>query len=283
MSAKRPEAKYWCFTCYDAECPWNLDNCTYVVYGREICPTTGKPHLQGFVAFEKKTRLSAIKKVDPSGHYEVKRGTIAEAVKYCKKDGDFTELGDLPDDNSGIAVRKCIEYARNGDMDAIEDLSPSLFLRYKRTFDGLRKFDLPMLTEPTGYWIYGLPGTSKDSNVMKLNPFVKSHNKWWDGYTGQKYVLISDVDTSTAKWIGNFLKIWTDMYPFNAEYKGGVMKIRPERVYVTSNYSLKALFMDEPQMLKALERRFHVIDFDNDIVKYRPVIDHVDKIKLIDF
>lgn len=283
MSAKRPESKYWCFTSYLSECPWNEDNCTYVIYGREVCPDTKRKHLQGFVAFAKKTRLSAIKKIDAEGHYEIKRATIKEAVEYCKKDGDYTEIGEMPDDNSGAAIRKCIECAKKGDLATIEDLSPGLYLRYKRTFEGMRVFDLPELTQPTGYWVYGQPGTSKDSNVLKLKPFVKSHNKWWDGYDGQPYVLISDVDHSTAKWIGHFLKIWMDMHPFNAEVKGGVVTIRPQRVYVTSNYMITELFSEDENLCNALKRRCHVICFDSDTVYPRPVIDHTDKIKLIDF
>lgn len=281
--AKRPESKYWCFTLYSDESPWTVDNCAYCIYGREVCPDTGRKHLQGFVSFEKKVRLSAIKKIDPVGHYEMKRGTVTQAIEYCKKDGEYEEIGDVPDDNSGVAIRSCIASAKKGDMCAIEELSPSLYLRYKRTFEGMRVYDLPTLTAPTGYWIYGQPGTSKDSNVLKLQPFVKSHNKWWDGYDGQKYVLLSDVDRTTAKWIGHFLKIWADMHSFNAEVKGGVMTIRPERVYVTSNYTIEQLFGEDLNLLAALKRRFHVIDFDNDVVFPRPVIMHVDKLNLIDF
>nr|QTE03361.1 MAG: replication-associated protein [Ficedula mugimaki CRESS-DNA-virus sp.] len=281
--AKRPHSKYWCFTLYADECPWTEKNCSYCIYGREICPDTGKKHLQGFVAFEKSVRLSAIKKTDSVGHYEMKRGTVAQAIEYCKKDGYYVEIGDVPSDDSGVAIRTCIEYAQAGKMDEIKELSPALYLRYKRTFDGLRKFDIVDLTEPCGYWIYGEPGTSKDSNVKKLNPYVKPHNKWWDGFNGEKYVLISDLDRSTAKWIGTHLKIWTDMYPFDAEVKGGVIKIRPERVYVTSNFTIDELFSEDNVLLTALRRRFHVIDFDNDIVYRRPIIQHVDKIKLIDF
>lgn len=281
----RPESKYWCFTVFAEDCPWRfgVNDVQYVCYGREVCPDTQRRHLQGFVAFGRKKRLTAIKKIDPAGHYEMKRGTVSEAVAYCKKDGDVHEEGDLPSDDSGVAVRKCIQYARAGDMKSVEELSPALFLRYKRTFEGLRKFDLPVLTEPTGYWIHGLPGSSKDSNVLKLQPFVKSHNKWWDGYEGQKYVLLSDLDTSTAKWVGHFLKIWSDMHPFNAEIKGGVMTIRPERFYVTSNYTIDCLFSDDMNLCNALKRRFHVIDFDNNAVQRRAVVQHVDKLSLIDF
>lgn len=283
--AKRPHSKYWCFTLYSDVCPWTLDNCSYCIYGRETCPDTGRKHLQGFVAFNKSVRLSGIKKVDPEGHYEMKRGTVAQAIEYCKKDGDFVEIGDVPSDDSGVAIRTCIAYAKEGNMDAVEELSPALYLRYKRTFEGLCKFNIPLLTEPTGYWIVGPPGSSKDSNVLKLDPapYVKSLNKWWDGYVGQKYVLISDVDRVSAAWIGPFLKIWADMHSFNAEVKGSVLRIRPERVYVTSNYTFHRLFGGDESLYKALKRRFHLIDFEDGTVTHRPRIEHVDRIKLIDF
>jgi len=35
--------------------------CVYIVYGNEIAPTTGTPHLQGFVIFEHGHRITALK------------------------------------------------------------------------------------------------------------------------------------------------------------------------------------------------------------------------------
>lgn len=274
--------KHWVFTAYSDEVSF-FEAGVYCIFGNEKCPKTGRWHKQGYIVFEEKKRLTALKKIDSTVHWEPKRGSVAQAITYCKKDGDFYEFGEPPiEERSNASVYKeCIEFARKGDMSAIEEHHPGQFLRYKRTFEELVKFDLTALDEPRGYWVYGSPGSGKDSNVLKLQPYVKPHNKWWDGYAGEKYVLISDVDHSDARWIGNYLKIWTDRYPFTAEFKGGSRQICPQRFYVTSNYTLADLF--EPSVVEALKRRFHVIDFDSGCVTKRPKIGLVDKLELVDF
>jgi len=52
--------------------------------------------LQGYVHLSTQKTLSAMKKFIPRAHLEPRRGTIDEAVDYCKKDGDFEELERSP-------------------------------------------------------------------------------------------------------------------------------------------------------------------------------------------
>jgi len=70
--------------------------------------------------------------------------------------------------------------------------------------------------------------------------------------------LLDDVDYNQNTWIGNFLKIWADHYPFIAEKKGGSQLIRPKRVVVTSQYTIDQLFVD-PELSSAIHRRFRVL------------------------
>lgn len=70
----------------------------YLVYGRETAPTTGTPHLQGFIVLPRNARLRAVKRVlgVERIHVELSRGSAAQAADYCKKDGDFEEFGQAP-------------------------------------------------------------------------------------------------------------------------------------------------------------------------------------------
>lgn len=70
--------------------------CIYVVYGKELAPSTGTPHLQGFIVFTNARRRSALVADIGGGHWLPANGTSAQASVYCKKDGDFTERGVLP-------------------------------------------------------------------------------------------------------------------------------------------------------------------------------------------
>lgn len=57
------------------------------------------------------------------------------------------------------------------------------------------------------------------------------------------------------------LKIWADRYPFPGEIKGGTIeRIRPEKIIVTSNYSIRECFPN-PQDHEPMLRRFKVTLF----------------------
>lgn len=64
-----------------------------------------------------------------------------------------------------------------------------------------------------------------------------------------------------STWIGDFLKEWADIYPFNAEFKGGSFTkgIRPKVLIVTSNYTPKELFPD-PNVHLPIYDRFKMVE-----------------------
>jgi len=97
----------WCFTINNptAEDQENLENVggdlpgnhiIYLVFGREV-GDNGTPHLQGFVSFSSRKRFATVRGIiGHRAHLEVARGTTVQAADYCKKDGDFVEFGNLP-------------------------------------------------------------------------------------------------------------------------------------------------------------------------------------------
>ncbi len=128
----------YCFTVYDTECPGlkpvvDLDKINYVVFGREICPETGRKHLQGYATFPRTIRIKGAQKVLGIGasHMEYKRGTRDQARDYCLKDGDFDEYGNFePNTQKDIF---------NLPMDKIKSDYPLFFCRYHRGLDILKQ------------------------------------------------------------------------------------------------------------------------------------------------
>lgn len=101
LKTSMSRAKNWCFTLNnytqaDVDRLANLGtSAAYVVFGREV-GENGTPHLQGFIAFDERKRLQQVKAViGGNPHVEVARN-IPAAIQYCKKDGDFEEVGELP-------------------------------------------------------------------------------------------------------------------------------------------------------------------------------------------
>lgn len=68
----------------------------YIIVGHEV-GEQGTPHLQIYFQLEKQAKLTTIKGWGGPWsrmHFEAARGTDSEAADYCKKDGNFFELGE---------------------------------------------------------------------------------------------------------------------------------------------------------------------------------------------
>lgn len=85
-----PKARAWCFTInnYTTDDVRRLESLQTerCVVGAEDAPTTGTPHLQGYVRFKEPQRFSWWKNQFPTAHVEVRQGTETQAADYCKKD-----------------------------------------------------------------------------------------------------------------------------------------------------------------------------------------------------
>lgn len=256
----------------------------YAYFAPEV-GESGTPHLQGFFILRKPVRLSALKKLHATAHFEKMRGTVEENYTYCSKDQDplnptCWEHGNLADHTSeklgeknGEREKKrwkrIHELAREGDIDAFAEEFPAesfLHLDKFATWHARRKARpaiLPKGTEHRYYW--GEPGTGKSWSAREQFPdaYIKDGTKWWQNYNGEKVVIIDDLDPHHLKAMSIVcLKTWFDIYPFPAEIKGGDLGlIRPELFVVTSNFPLEELCKGEPHLLEAMQRRFKTTEF----------------------
>lgn len=143
----------------------------------------------------------------------------------------------------------------------IDDVPDDVYIKYYNTLKNIARDHMnPPTDQPntTGIWIYGPPGAGKSHYAREYYPdhYLKPQSKWWDGYQGQKNVIIDDFD---CKALGHLLKIWADKYSFIAESKGHSMCIRPENIIITSNYSIEEIFGEDKNLFDAIKRRFYII------------------------
>lgn len=97
--ARSSLSKYWCFTVFNktaGDVIEVLDHGSKYIIGNEICPTSGKKHLQCFLIAP--DRIRAIEKENYKqlkAHWEKKSkdSSIRQAVVYCSKDGDYVQSG----------------------------------------------------------------------------------------------------------------------------------------------------------------------------------------------
>lgn len=100
MPGEGPRAKHWSFTLNNftpddiKRLTNGIDGVDYIIFGKEI-GTSGTPHLQGTVCFQSRKRLAQVKETIGKAHCTVTR-YLTQSIEYCKKDGDYTELGTVP-------------------------------------------------------------------------------------------------------------------------------------------------------------------------------------------
>jgi hypothetical protein len=145
--------------------------------------------------------------------------------------------------------------------------NPGLFIQYGR---GMR--DLAMVTQGKynhddvrGVWYWGAPGTGKSRKAREEHPeaYLKAQSKWFDGYAGEKEIILDDLDKLGGDKLGHYLKIWADRYACTAEVKGSTVNLQHRVFVVTSNYHPDTMWPDDEEMLTAIKRRFKITKFAN--------------------
>lgn len=241
----------------------------YLVAGREIAPSTGTKHLQGLIVFKNARTLKSAVKILKGAHVEICRA-VQSAILYCKKEGDFFEVGVAPLSRQQIGeneVRRWDLARQAAEEGRFSDIPSDIYFRYQNQAHCIYNRALEVRVFPDNdvldnRWFCGPSGSGKSLTARKLFPdaFLKTKNKWWNGYTDQDAVIIDDVDPSHEAWIGAFLKEWSDHYRFQAEIKGSCRVIRPKTIIVTSQYTISEIFKDD-ETVSALKRRFHTTHF----------------------
>jgi len=290
LNSNGSKAKHWTFTIInpsDAHISKFEDIkefTTYWIYGKEVAPTTGTPHLQCYLVGKKQITLPTMRRWfgTSDGHsFAVSMGTPEQNRVYCSKEGSFVEWGTLPEARNkagGEATKRkwetIAQNAKEGKLDLICAENPKEFVTNYRTLKQIG-FDFQQnpdnLKEPCGEWIFGKTGIGKSFTARKENPkaYIKPMNKWWDHYNNEEVVIIEDMSPSYSQSMEYFMKIWPDCYAFPAEIKNHIVSIRPKKIVVTSQYHPKDIWSGEA--LDAILRRFklrEIIKIKEDGVKF---------------
>lgn len=287
---QEPQRKNFCFT-YNNYTPdgeenlkaWLAANTKYSCFGHEIAPTTGTPHLQGFISLTKQTRTSTLQKkftqlgINLTLIYA--KGNAQQNRDYCSKADpqNFFEHGDIKQSGQGSRtdLQDVVDYIKK-DSVTIEQIAenfPTQFIKFNR---GLKDFKnvidktrIPAERDVTVSAFYGEGGTGKTQYAVYLcNKFKKnyyilsspdSNTVWWDNYDGEEVVIIDDF----YGWIKphELFRI-CDRYKYKVAYKGGFFHAQWLYVFITSNLSPKNWY--KPETFKKLDetayyRRLHNI------------------------
>lgn len=234
-------AVHWAFTSFKAESPvYDEKTMRYLVYQRERCPKTGNEHWQGYVQVAKKARMKAVQTIlgDEKCHMEMAKGSPEQNKNYCTKEdsrmeGPF-EFGVMSGKGTRTDLQTAGKLACEGKWEEIPDTT---LVRYARGLEKLvvirnkpkvREMECTILWGPTG------TGKSHTANEMLPNAFWKPAGSWWDGYKGEKEVVIDEFDPEKHN-VNDVLR-WMDKWPLSVPIKGGFVPYNVERLVITSHF-----------------------------------------------
>lgn len=253
--------------------------CKYLVYGREIGPEKGTPHLQGYIQFKTQRTFRSMCKKMPRASIRAAETSALVNKNYCTKQGDYFEQGVVPLSKAEQgALGKQAEQARwakikalaqQGDLDEVD---PQVFVQCYRSLKQIKVDYMsrpPDLQAPCGIWLFGDSGAGKTTiarTEFGTQYFLKAPTKWWDSYQGEQVVILDDLDPY-HKALGYHVKMWADKWSFVAEVKGSSLIIRPTTFIITSQYLPEAIWSD-PQTVHAVRRRFKIIEVRPDKKRY---------------
>lgn len=234
---------------------------------------SGTTHLQGYLQFHNRKYFTTVRKLPflEGAHFEVMRGTAAQARAYCMKEesriegpyesGTFSEGQGARND-----LKKVAEAVASGTrVESIAHDSPATFVRYHHGLHALQYTLDSVKAESELRFVkvlalIGSPGSGKTrlpydifggSLIYKLNCNT-NQSLWFDGYRSHPVLLIDDF----KGWIRftEFLTI-LDIYPYRCQIKGGSVQANWKVILVTSNYPVAQWYEQEGVRLDALKRR----------------------------
>lgn len=266
----------------------------YMVYGREEGELNGGRHLQGYLELHSSKSASMVRRIVGIERIwlEGRTGTQANAIAYCKKDGDWWEQGvkimrwdeaqsnhaamqnEPMDRRMGTAKNKALMFmdlVRQGKFEEIVNHPDASHMVLKHCMDAAKIVETPRDKDSNVRvrWYWGPTGTGKtrraiwEAEQTGEKVYIKASNsKWFCGYDSHKCVIFDDLRSSWFEFA--FLLKLLDRTPFQVEVKGGSRQWKPTDIWVTSPYPPKEMYKkmqegDEYDLIDQLLRRIHVI------------------------
>jgi len=292
MPPQPSRAKNWAFTLnnYTAADVSRLRTpsaeVVYLIAGKEV-GDSGTPHLQGYVSFRSRKRLTQAKAfVGNTAHLEVARNPNA-AAEYCKKDGDFFEVGHPPEGaghRSDLDAFKDDVKSGNHDLAQIREIHSDAYAKYPRFCLEYLQDNLPKKTieaHPLHQWQADmnvvLNGEPDDRTIRFIVDHTGNNGKTWFAHyyaslhdrvqvlqPGKKadmaYALDATVRTlfidaprsKQGEFLQyDFLEQCKDGYVFSSKYES--------RVKTLSKCHVVVLMNEEPDMTKLSADRYEII------------------------
>lgn len=243
-----------------------------IAYQMELCPTTGREHIQGYAEFTRALYKNGVKQQlgYNHAHVEPRKGSRKQAFDYATK-----ERTRKPDCNPVIAGTWPASFTNKGQYQEAYDLLktgatvlqitevlPAIGIRHKRSLEEIRRELTKKKVKPyrnvVVHTFWGPARTGKSRRAewlarkyiadrgLQEEPYRKDvATKWWDGYDGHLVVIVDDLASGCKINFRDMLRM-LDGYSQPLEFKGGYTNPHYELVIITSNEHPKEWFHEHP-------------------------------------
>jgi len=271
------QGRYWIATVPQYMFTPYLPNGMAYIKGQLEIGEGGFVHWQLLLYFNDKKTKSFVREMMGDGvgtFYELTRNEKG-SEGYVWKDetqvvGTRFEMGTRPMRmNSKVDWGVICEQAVVGNLESIRSENPGV---YVRCYGSLKRIKLdhskPKARNNVRIEVYyGVSGAGKSHKAWEElgmdNTYLKiPTTKWWDGYQGEKNVLVDEFRGQVSI---SLLLTWLDPAgkPLRLETKGGGCNAEFERVILTTNKHPSEWYPEEDEMTKAaLMRRLNIIEFN---------------------
>lgn len=312
---KRKKARKWIITDWvltdesweDLFEVWNnadWSRMRYAVYTVETGESE-KPHVQGFLHFQRPVPLSGVKSFigrttlhaerviddDAASHYCEKpvQGCDCKHCKKARQTGGVlagpVEVGTRPEYGTTAqaptdAVAEMVKQGWSDDKIARE--APWALIRYSRGIQSLRKASMVTLAKArrdvTVILLTGAAGTGKSSWAYDIYgvdnvyaPNLEGNRLWFDDYAGEKVLLLDDFRGGNSVSLHNLLKYLDGRPKQQLQVKGSHLYALWDVVVITSNTEPADWYHE------LAESSFHNNQFEKDAF-WRRISYHIDDV-----
>ncbi len=243
-------ARRWLFT-YFFEDPATIPEALpprsdFLVFGWELCPTTKRAHLQGYIEWNHKASLLFCREF-LEANWTIAGGDQQQNITYCTKDGDWVEFGTRKTQGARsdlLSVKRSID--EGSSVPQLWDDHFSSMVRYHKAFQVYKKIKAIKRSWKTKVvFIVGPAGTQKTTLATLLAysfgssvytiPEAKGSGLYFDGYDGEDVVILDEMDGKRMQpTVFNGL---ADKFEYSVPVHGcGNINWAPYVMFVISNY-----------------------------------------------
>lgn len=237
----------------------------------ERAESTGRLHWQFYIEFSRQHRMSAMKLLMPSVHWEGRHGPRETAKAYSKKletrVAGPCELGTwIKGQGARTDLREYAEAIRVKGMRAAVIERPWMYLRMTRGTHALQEFYGAMEGDRNVkiHLLWGEAGVGKTRAAFAWarrveepwrSPAPSAANWYAYGYCGQRIVILDDMSGSMMRPMA--LLALLDVYPYMVNASGRGVPWLPLWIIITSNFHYSDWYADTAMHQPALARRIH--------------------------